>query len=150
MPDSLSDPFDLNRFVEAQKGVYETALSELVAGQKRSHWMWFIFPQVAGLGSSTMARKYAIRSREEAKAYLQHPVLGPRLNECTSALLRVENRSAEEIMGYPDFLKLKSSMTLFAEVSEPPSLFSDVLKNFFADQPDARTIALLRRGRSEN
>ena len=145
MPDSVSDPFEPDRFVEAQKGVYETALGELQDGQKRSHWMWFIFPQMAGLGSSSMARQYAIRSREEAKAYLQHPVLGPRLNEGPSALLRVENRSAAEIMGFPDFMKLKSSMTLFAGVSEQPSLFSDVLKKFFDDQPDVRTIALLRR-----
>ena len=144
MSENISDPFDLNRFVEAQKDVYETALRELKAGQKRSHWMWFIFPQIAGLGSSSMARQYAIRSPEEAMAFLQHPMVGPRLKECTSALLRVENRSAEEIMGYPDFLKLKSSMTLFAEVSERPSLFSDVLKKYFSDQPDLQTIELLR------
>jgi uncharacterized protein (DUF1810 family) len=145
MPDNLSDPFELNRFVEAQADVYETAFRELEDGQKRSHWMWFIFPQVAGLGSSSMARRYAIRSREEAKAYLKHPILGPRLRECCSALLRVENRTAEAIMGYPDYLKLKSSMTLFAEASDPGSLFSEVLKNFFADQVDIRTIELLSR-----
>jgi uncharacterized protein (DUF1810 family) len=144
VPTESSDPFDLSRFVDAQEGVYETVLRELEDGQKRSHWMWFIFPQTAGLGLSSMAQRYAITSRREAKAYLEHPVLGPRLNACCSALLQVEGRSAEEIMGYPDFLKLKSSMTLFATVSDGASLFSDVLKKYFSDQPDLRTIELLR------
>ena len=144
MATESSDPFDLSRFVDAQEGVYETALRELEDGQKRSHWMWFIFPQTAGLGLSSMAQRYAITSRRESKAYLEHPVLGPRLNACCSALLQVEGRSAEEIMGYPDFLKLKSSMTLFAAVSDGASLFSDVLKKYFSDQPDLRTIELLR------
>ena len=144
MPTESSDPFDLGRFVDAQEGVYETVLRELEDGQKRSHWMWFIFPQIAGLSLSSMAQRYAITSRREAKAYLEHPVLGPRLNACCSALLQVEGRSAEEIMGYPDFLKLKSSMTLFAAVSDGASLFSDVLKKYFSDQHDLRTIELLR------
>ena len=144
MATESSDPFDLSRFVDAQEGVYETALRELEDGQKRSHWMWFIFPQTAGLGLSSMAQRYAITSRRESKAYLEHPVLGPRLNACCSALLQVEGRSAEEIMGYPDFLKLKSSMTLFAAVSDGASLFSNVLKKYFSDQPDLRTIELLR------
>jgi uncharacterized protein (DUF1810 family) len=144
VPTESSDPFNLSRFLEAQEGVYETALRELENGQKRSHWMWFIFPQAAGLGSSSMAQRYAIKSRQEAKAYLEHPILGARLKACCSALLQVKGRSAEDIMGYPDFLKLKSSMTLFAAVADGTSVFSDVLKRYFADQTDPRTIEWLR------
>src|SRR5262245_14233201 len=112
MPDEID--YDLDRFVDAQNGAYERALSELRAGHKRSHWMWFIFPQIAGLGSSSMAEKYAIRSAEEASAYLADPVLGSRLLRCVDAVLAIEGKSAHEIFGSPDDLKLRSSMTLFA------------------------------------
>ena len=109
-----SDPFDLARFVSAQEGVFDVTIAELRRGQKRSHWVWFIFPQVQGLGKSLTSNKYAIRSLDEARAYLNHPVLGPRLLECCRAILSVQGKSASEIMGYPDDLKLRSSMTLFA------------------------------------
>ena len=127
----------------AQRDTYEIALAELQNGAKRSHWMWFIFPQVAGLGSSAMAARYAIGSREEAKAYSEHPVLGPRLRECADALLRIKGKSAHEIMGDPDDLKLKSSMTLFAAVAEPKSVFRAVLDRYFSGEVDARTLDYL-------
>ena len=117
------DPFDLGRFVQAQQGVYSRALAEIKNGNKRTHWMWFIFPQIDGLGSSATARKYAISGIEEAEAYLKHPELGPRLVECAEAALAVEGRSATEIFGYPDDLKLKSCATLFAAVATPGSVF---------------------------
>ncbi|MBV9128214.1 MAG: DUF1810 domain-containing protein, partial [Verrucomicrobia bacterium] len=131
------------RFVEAQRGVYDVALRELQAGRKRSHWMWFIFPQIAGLGRSAMAERYAIRSKAEAVDYLKHPVLGARLRECAAALLRVEGRTVEEIMGYPDDLKLKSSMTLFLEVSDEDQ-FAAVLEKYFASEKDAQTLEILQ------
>ena len=137
------DPHNLERFVIAHRGSYDAALSELRSGKKRSHWMWFVFPQVAGLGSSAMADRYAIRSKQEAVAYLAHPVLGPRLVECANALLRMKGMMAEEIMGYPDDLKLRSSMTLFAAVSPPDSAFHQVLEIYFAGVPDNRTTAYL-------
>ncbi len=142
--EDASDAFDLARFVHAQSDSYAAAVSELGAGQKRSHWMWFIFPQVAGLGSSAMAQRYAIRSRTEAEAYLAHPVLGPRLVECAQALLRVDNRSAESIMGRPDYLKLQSSMSLFVSVSPPDSIFQRVLEKYYAGAKDMKTVAFLR------
>jgi uncharacterized protein (DUF1810 family) len=135
---------DLDRFVRAQDGVYQQALSELLAGNKRSHWMWFVFPQLAGLGSSPTAQRYAIRDLAEARAYLAHPVLGPRLAECCAALLKHENRSAEQIFGYPDDLKLRSSMTLFARAADDPALFESVLQRYY-DGPDQRTVDLLDR-----
>ena len=134
----------LERFVEAQAGVYDTALAELRAGRKRSHWMWFVFPQIAGLGHSATAQRYAIAGLDEARAYLAHPVLGPRLAEAAQALLGVEGRSAAEIMGYPDDLKLRSSMTLFAEAADDPAVFDAVLRRYY-DGPDTRTLDLLRR-----
>ncbi len=143
MTDEGGDPYHLERFVSAQRGSYETALRELQNGQKRSHWMWFVFPQVAGLGSSAMADRYAIKSRAEAGAYLAHPALGARLNECANALLQLKGRTAEEIMGYPDDLKLRSSMTLFAAVSPPDSPFQKVLEIYFSGVPDNRTMAFL-------
>src|SRR5437870_2934991 len=115
-------PHDLTRFVEAQKDVYELALAELKQGKKESHWMWFIFPQLDGLGHSAMAKKYAIKTRREAEAYLRHPLLGQRLIECCNALLQVNGKSASEIMGYPDDMKLRSSMTLFASISKSGSV----------------------------
>ena len=140
MPD---DPYDLERFVTAQRGIYPTALEELRRGAKRSHWMWFIFPQAAGLGSSSMAQRYAIKSQPEAQAYLAHPVLGARLRECVAALLQITGKTATEIMGRPDDLKLKSSMTLFAAISEPASPFHSVLNRYFSGETDARTIDYL-------
>ncbi len=128
------DPHDLQRFVTAQDdgGTYERALAELRAGRKTSHWMWFVFPQEAGLGQSAMSRRYAIGSPAEARAYLGHPVLGPRLRECAAALLAVEGRSAVEILGEIDAMKLRSSMTLFAAADPGEPLFPAVLERYFA------------------
>ncbi len=141
---SASDPFNLQRFLDAQSrsSTYATALAELQAGRKRTHWMWFIFPQVSGLGSSSTARFYAIASRSEAEAYLAHPLLGPRLLACTHALLDHSRKSAADIMGHPDDLKLRSSMTLFSALSSSGSPFHLVLDRFF-DSPDERTLAVL-------
>lgn len=139
----MNDPFNLERFVEAQAAAYQQALAEIRAGHKRSHWMWFIFPQIAGLGSSPASKHFAIKSRAEAEAYLAHPVLGVRLLECTGALLALQAHSASEVFGPPDDLKLKSSMTLFAGVSAPRSIFERVLDTFFAGQRDANTVRLM-------
>ena len=136
-------PYDLDRFLDAQQGKYETALAEVRAGRKRSHWMWYVFPQVAGLGFSAMSRRYAIRDADEARAYLAHPVLGVRLVECCEAALAVAGRSAHEIFGSPDDLKLCSSATLFASVSAPGSVFERVLERYFAGRRDERTVELL-------
>ena len=133
----------LDRFVEAQAGTYDTALAELSAGHKRTHWMWFVFPQLAGLGSSPAARRYAITGLGEARDYLAHPVLGPRLAEASRALLAVEGRTAAQILGHPDDLKLRSSMTLFAEAADDPAVFRAVLDKYY-DGPDERTLRLLR------
>jgi uncharacterized protein (DUF1810 family) len=137
------DTFDLDRFVSAQEDVYDSAIAEIRAGRKRTHWMWFVFPQLRGLGSSPISRQFAIRSAAEARAYLAHPILGPRLLECCDALLRVNAGSANEIFGSPDDLKLRSCATLFASVSEPGSVFERVLGRFFDGAPDERTEALL-------
>lgn len=139
-----TDPFQLERFVAAQEGIYEQALAELQQGKKRSHWMWFIFPQIAGLGSSSTARFYAINGAEEARAYLAHPVLGPRLLACAAALLPHRGRSASEIFGYPDDLKLRSSLTLFAAVNDEQAVFKQLLKQFYAGQPDPATLERLQ------
>ena len=143
---SDGDPHDLRRFSEAQESVYETALSELRDGRKRSHWMWFVFPQFAGLGSSASCRHFAIRSADEARAYLAHPVLGPRLVECADAVLAVTGRSAHEIFGSPDDLKLRSSATLFASVSPPGSVFERLLDKYFAGERDDATLRWIGRG----
>jgi uncharacterized protein (DUF1810 family) len=140
---SGSAGFELERFVQAQDPVYATALAELRAGGKESHWMWFIFPQLAGLGTSAMAQRYAIESLEEARAYLADPVLGSRLLECCRALLSNTGKSAAEIMGYPDDLKLRSSMTLFARADASRPEFAQVLQQYFDGRPDAKTLALL-------
>jgi uncharacterized protein (DUF1810 family) len=140
------DPFDLERFLSAQRPRYGTALAEVKAGRKRTHWMWFVFPQVLGLGRSATSTQYAIGSLEEARQYLAHPVLGARLTECAEALLAVEGRSASDIFGYPDDLKLRSSMTLFAEAAGPGSVFERVLQKYCGGRKDARTTELLRRG----
>lgn len=134
---------NLERFVTAQAPVYDQALRELRAGRKRTHWMWFIFPQAAGLGQSPMARHYAISSPDEAKAYLAHPALGPRLHECAEALLDVIGKTATKIMGAPDDLKLCSSATLFASVSPEGSVFHQLLDRYFDGQPDLKTVAWL-------
>jgi uncharacterized protein (DUF1810 family) len=144
MNENPDKPFDLARFLEAQDGVYERALGELKAGRKLTHWMWFVFPQVTGLGTSLMARKYAIGSRAEAEAYLAHPVLGPRLIACAEALLSVTGRTVTEIMGSPDDVKLRSSMTLFAAVAGPRAPFKAVLDRYHAGRADERTVEFLR------
>ena len=133
----------LQRFLDAQDGVYEQALAELRAGRKRSHWMWFVFPQIAGLGHSSTAVYYAIADLAEARAYLAHPLLGARLAECAGALLGVTGRTAHEILGSPDDLKLRSSMTLFAQVAGPDSVFRRVLERYYGGEADARTLDLL-------
>ncbi len=140
-----NDLHQLNRFLQAQEGSYPQALAEIRDGHKRSHWMWFIFPQLTGLGLSSTARFYAIRSRAEAKAYLHHPVLGSRLLECVDALQRHEGRSAEQIFGYPDYLKLRSCATLFAEVSSGGSVFHRLLVKYYPEGPDQRTLELLEK-----
>ena len=137
------DPFNLSRFLTAQERTYDRALSELKRGEKESHWMWFIFPQIDGLGHSETAKKYAIKSRQEAEAYLQHPVLGQRLVQCSEALLKIQGRTASEIMGYPDDLKLNSSMTLFASISKAGSVFHQAIDRYFQGQTDRRTLDLL-------
>ena len=138
----MSDPHNLQRFIDAQEGIYETALAELRAGAKRSHWMWFIFPQLAGLGRSSTAQFYGIASLAEARAYLDHPLLGARLRECVEALLPWRGRPAEQILGPIDTLKLRSSLTLFDRV-EPRSVFAAGLAAFYEGAPDQRTLALL-------
>jgi len=139
---SGQDPYDLQRFVDAQEHVYERALSEIKSGRKRSHWMWFIFPQIDGLGASSMSRRYAIRSVAEAKAYLAHPLLGPRLLESAEAVLAVETTSALELFGSPDDMKLRSCATLFASVTSEDSVFSQLINKYFDGKPDDRTLQL--------
>ena len=138
-----ADPFDLNRFIDAQEGIYAQALTEIRGGRKESHWMWFVFPQFDGLGFSAMAERYAIKSLDEARAYLAHPTLGPRLAECVEAALGVEGRSAREIFGTPDDLKLRSCATLFAEVSPAGSGFERLLGKYFDGERDEKTLRLL-------
>lgn len=138
-----TDPFDLTRFVTAQAHDYARALAEVRAGRKASHWMWYVFPQFAGLGFSPTSQFYAIKSRAEAGAYLAHPVLGPRLVEVAEAALAVEGKSAAEIFGPPDDLKLRSSATLFAQVSPAGSVFHRLLDRYFGGEPDAQTLRLL-------
>lgn len=139
------DGHDLRRFLDAQQGSYEVALSEIRRGQKRSHWMWFVFPQYVGLGISPTSQRYAIKSVAEADAYLNDPVLGRRLVECAEVLLRVGGRSAQQIFSSPDDVKLKSSVTLFAHISPPGSVFERVLDKYFRGERDERTLRLLER-----
>jgi uncharacterized protein (DUF1810 family) len=138
------DSYDLGRFVRAQQDDYQQALAEIRSGRKRSHWMWYIFPQVEGLGISSTSRLYAIKSLAEAAAYLAHPVLGPRLRACAEAALQVDGLSALEIFGSPDDMKLRSSATLFASVSPEGSVFHRLLEKFFDGERDGRTLSLLR------
>ena len=140
----MHDGYNLQRFLDAQKSVYEQVCEELRAGQKRSHWMWFIFPQIQGLGQSSMAIRFAISSLDEAKAYLQHSVLGTRLRECSGLVAAIEGRSIDDIFGYPDDLKLHSSMTLFARTSTEDPVFQEVLQKYFHGEPDHQTLKLLR------
>lgn len=135
---------DLDRFLTAQAGVYETALEELRQGRKRTHWMWFVFPQLRGLGRSPAAHRFGIEDAAEARAYLQHPVLGSRLVECCEVLLEHSDESPEAIFGYPDYLKLRSCVTLFAFVSEPGSVFHRVLEKFYDGKPDEVSMEILR------
>jgi uncharacterized protein (DUF1810 family) len=139
----MTDAHDLQRFVEAQDGVMADVKRELRSGRKRTHWMWFVFPQIAGPGSSEMSRRYAISSREEAEAYLAHPTLGPRLRDCTEIVNRVEGRSATEIFGSPDDLKFRSSMTLFDAVADDPEPFGTALQRYYDGEPDPKTLAFL-------
>lgn len=142
----MEDAHDLDRFVRAQEGTIAAALAELRAGRKRTHWMWFVFPQLRGLGHSQTAQHYGIASLAEARAYLAHPVLGPRLVECAEALLAVQARSAHEILGSPDDLKLRSSMTLFASAADDDAtVFADVLDRYFDGRPDPMTTGMLAR-----
>jgi uncharacterized protein (DUF1810 family) len=139
----MSDPYNLRRFVDAQDGVFEQARTQLQNGRKTSHWMWFIFPQIAGLGRSHTASLFAISSRAEAQAYLDHPVLGPRLTECTRLVNRLTGRSLEQIFGYPDNLKFSSSMTLFAQVAGNSPVFVEALQKYCGGEPDQLTLRLL-------
>ena len=140
----MTDPHHLQRFIDAQEMSYRSALGEITAGRKTSHWMWYVFPQYDGLGFSATSRHYAIKSLEESMAYMDHPVLGPRLRECVDALLAVTGRSAHEIFGSPDDMKLKSCMTLFAQISREECAFQNVLDKYFDGQPDQRTLALIQ------
>ena len=134
------DQFNLRRFIEAQDPVIEQVLDELRAGRKASHWMWFVFPQIQGLACSSMAQRYALASTEEARAYYQHPVLGARLKQCTGLVLRIEGRRVEQIFGYPDELKFRSCMTLFAQVVPEEPIYRAALQKYFAGEPDALTL----------
>jgi uncharacterized protein (DUF1810 family) len=138
----MRDAFELERFVDAQAPVYQRVLAELRQGQKQSHWMWFIFPQLAGLGHSPMARRFALASREEAAEYLDHDILGPRLRECTALVNAAERKTIREILGSPDDLKFCSSMTLFAAVSPDPE-FAVAIAKFCGGAPDPKTLRLL-------
>jgi uncharacterized protein (DUF1810 family) len=138
-----NDPYNLQRFVDAQNGVYDQVRSELREGRKRGHWIWFIFPQVRGLGRSHMAEVFAIASKEEAAAYSNHPVLGPRLRECTQLVTQVEGRTLEQILGYPDNLKFRSSMTLFTQATADNQLFVAALKKYCNGELDPSTLERL-------
>ncbi|MDE3188711.1 MAG: DUF1810 domain-containing protein [Acidobacteriota bacterium] len=141
---AVHDLYQLERFVEAQAEVFPEVVGELRAGHKRGHWMWFIFPQMKGLGRSDMAQYYGIGSLEEASAYLRHPVLGPRLLQCTQVVNAVEGRTALEIFGFPDDMKFRSSMTLFARAAEDDAVFRAALEKYFGGEPDPLTLELLR------
>jgi len=139
----MTDAFHFTRFVDAQEPVFPEVLKELRAGRKTSHWMWFIFPQIEGLGHSSTARYFAIRSLDEAKAYLRHPVLGPRLRECARLVNAVEGRTASQIFGYPDDLKFRSSMTLFAQATDDNAEFVEAIRKYFSGEFDAATVERL-------
>lgn len=140
----MTDPFDLNRFVQAQNPIFGTVQAELARGRKQTHWMWFVFPQVAGLGFSAMSQRYAIGSRAEAEAYLAHPLLGPRLIECTRLVLAIDGRTINAILGAPDDSKFRSSMTLFGAVSDA-QIFDEALARYFAGERDDATLEILSK-----
>jgi len=140
---SANDPHNLQRFVDAQNAVFDQVCAELQEGQKQGHWMWFIFPQLRGLGNSEVAIHFAITSRDEAQMYLKHPVLGPRIRECTRLVNLVEGRLINQIFGYPDDLKFRSSMTLFAAVTSENQIFNDALQKYFCGEPDRLTLERL-------
>ena len=140
---TIDDTFDLDRFVSAQENVYQTALREIRNGRKQGHWMWFIFPQIVGLGRTEVSRTYAIKSRDEAVAYLEHPVLGPRLRKISEALLAHDDKSVTELLGTPDDLKLRSSMTLFKSVSTDNDVFLNVLDRYYGGEEDPQTFRIL-------
>jgi uncharacterized protein (DUF1810 family) len=141
--ESAADPFELRRFVSAQSAIYGKVVEELRSGRKRGHWMWFVFPQLRGLGSSPMAARYGLSSLEEASAYLEHDLLGPRLHECTQLVNQVQGRSITEIIGMPDDLKLRSSMTLFARATDDNQDFVTLLDKYYYGQQDPLTLARL-------
>jgi uncharacterized protein (DUF1810 family) len=141
----MTDVFYLQRFIDAQDRVYQTVLEELRVGDKRGHWMWYIFPQIQGLGGSAMSQEYAISSQDEAKAYSEHPILGARLRECTQLLMAVEDRTAEQIFSYPDSLKFRSSLTLFEHSATEPIIFRAALLKYFDGKPDQTTLDILNR-----
>lgn len=141
----MADAYNLQRFLDAQERIYHTVLAELRAGRKSSHWIWFIFPQIAGLGHSGMAQQFAIALLDESKAYLQHPILGPRLRVCTQLVLDVNGRSAEEILGYPDHPKFRSCMTLFLTAAPGNTIFNNALLKYFDGKPDQLTLDILAR-----
>jgi uncharacterized protein (DUF1810 family) len=140
----MNSESSLNRFIEAQDKIYAQVVKELQRGRKTSHWMWFIFPQIDGLGLSSTAKYYSIKNIEEAKEYLAHPVLGKRLIECANLVLQVNDKTANDIFGYPDDMKLRSSMTLFNLVAPEQNYFSEVLERYFAGNPDQRTLSLIK------
>ncbi|MCC3246326.1 DUF1810 domain-containing protein [Methylocystis sp. WRRC1] len=142
----MDDPHDLRRFVDAQRSAYDRALRELQAGRKTSHWMWYVFPQLRGLGFSETAQFYGISGLDEAVAYLAHPILGPRLRACVEAMLAIEGRTAADVLGDVDGKKFRSSMTLFAHAAPQEAIFAKALEKFFAGEEDARTLAMLREG----
>jgi uncharacterized protein (DUF1810 family) len=139
----MNDPYNLQRFVDAQSGCFEQACEELTQGRKSSHWMWFIFPQIKGLGHSEMSATFGISSKDEAQAYLSHPILGPRLRKCVQLVNRINARSLKEIFGSPDDLKFRSSMTLFAHIAEDPKIFSDALNKYCGGESDPATLERL-------
>lgn len=140
----MTETFDLQRFVDAQDPVYETVRQEMRDGRKRTHWMWFMFPQIAGLGFSAMSQRYALRSQDEARAFLEHPILGKRLLELTSLVMQVDGKSAHEIFGSPDDMKFHSCLTLFAEAVADNKLFEAALEKYFNGMPDVQTLHRLR------
>jgi uncharacterized protein (DUF1810 family) len=143
MPDETADPHELRRFVDAQAGIYASVCAELSAGRKATHWMWYVFPQLRGLGRSATAERFGIGSLDEARAYLEHPLLGPRLEHCTRLVLGVHGRTAHEIFGSPDDLKFRSSMTLYAQVCPGGGVFAQALRAYFDGADDAHTLRLL-------
>jgi uncharacterized protein (DUF1810 family) len=144
---TVADRYDLHRFVDAQEHVYDTVLDELRGGRKRSHWIWFVFPQLQGLGRSPTAHHFGISSLDEARAYLAHPVLGPRLRECARLVAQIDGRSADDIFGWPDNLKVRSSMTLFARATDDNAEFRAVLDKFYNGEDDPATVELLSPAR---